>query len=458
MKTERNTCDVVVLGAGIAGLAAACRATDEGLSVVLVEKSDAVGGSSAMSGGFFAFSGTDEQCEKGVEDSAELFLADMLAVGQNANDESLLRAYLDEQAEVYAWLKSRGVVFRALELSSGQSVPRSHLSDIKDVLTMLADQFVAAGGLLLVDSRATRLVQDAERVTGVHIESPSGPQTLTATSGVVVATGGFSRSAELLKIFAPEQLAAIPYGGRANTGDGLTMAWMLGAGLADMSYVSATYGSHPDTTEAFHELLTAYYLGAIIVNSDGRRFVDESQSYKTLGMACLAQPNGLGFEVFDSVVRAKSHPGVPLNDIGMLEDLGHVFRADTLTDLAELAGIDAAALEQTVERYNTAVRGLGDDEFQRNGLCNGVGELLPIVAPPFYAYPAKALMTSTYCGLTIRPDGRVLRVDGSAIDGLYAIGEVTGGFHGAAYMTGTSLGKGAVFGSIVAKTLRNARE
>jgi fumarate reductase flavoprotein subunit len=248
-------------------------------------------------------------------------------------------------------------------------------------------------------------------------------------------------------------LAAIPYGGLGNTGDGLRMAWKLGAGMADMYAVCGTYGSHPDTGIEFHELLTAYYLGAIIVNTAGRRFVNESISYKSLGAACLAQPEGLGFQVFDAVVRARSHPGVPLSDIGMLERIGHVHRADTLPELADAAGVDPPGLVTTVERYNAAVAGAEPDEQGRTSLVNGVGELVPVAEPPFYAYPAKTLMTTTYCGVTIDPQGRVLDVDGTVIPGLSAIGEATGGFHGAAYMTGTSLGKGAVFGRIVAARL-----
>ena len=104
------------------------------------------------------------------------------------------------------------------------------------------------------------------------------------------------------------------------------MAWKLGAGMADMSFVSGTYGSHPETGEEFHELLTAYYMGAIIVNKNGRRFVDESQSTtRPSGRVVLDQPDGLGFEIFDAKVRAKSHRGIPLKDIDTLEDIGHVF-------------------------------------------------------------------------------------------------------------------------------------
>lgn len=451
MSASEFTFDLVVLGSGIAGQTAATAAAEAGLSVVLLEKMDVLGGSSRMSGGFFAFSGTEEQAAAGVDDSEDLFLRDMVELGGGFSDRRLLDAYLANQTETYRWLKDHGIEFPALEISSGQSAERSHHSKIKQVLATLHDAFTAAGGETRLEHRGRRLVRDGSgRVTAIAVDTPDGEAVYSGRAGIVLATGGFSRGVDLLRTFAPEQLAAIPYGGKGNTGDGLTMAWKLGAGLADMSYVTATYGSHPETGEEFHEILTAYYMGAIIVNTDGERFVDESQSYKTLGRAVLSEPQGLGFEIFDAKVRAKSHPGVPLNDIDMIENIGHLHKADTLEQLAEIAGIDPERLLATVDRYNDAVAGNGVDEVGRTHLCNGVGDLLPITDAPFYAYPAKAIMTTTYCGVTITPNAEVIDVDGDAIEGLYAIGEVTGGFHGSAYMTGTSLGKGAVFGRIVA--------
>ncbi|WSQ14776.1 FAD-dependent oxidoreductase [Streptomyces sp. NBC_01231] len=447
--------DVVVVGSGIAGQTAATSAAEAGLSVVLLEKTDALGGSSAMSGGSFAFSGTDEQAAEGTEDSAELFLKDLLEVGEHRNDQALLEAYLAHQEQTYRWLRAHGVVFRELESSSGHSARRSHSSAIKDVLAQLHQAFTDAGGRTRLNHRAVRLEQERTgRVTGVVTRTPDGEEALfRGRFGVVLATGGFTRGTEMLKIFAPEQLAALPYGGRGNTGDGLRMAWKLGAGMADVSSVSGTYGSHPETGEESHELLLAYYMGAIVVNKNGSRFVDESQNYKILGRVVLDQPDGLGFQIFDAKVRAKSHRGLPLKDIDTLEDLGHVFTAETLEELAVVAGLDPAGLVETVSRYNAATAGEEPDEVGRVSLCNGVGDLLPIDTAPYYAYPAKSLLTTTYCGVTIDRNGQVVDVDGDVIDGLYAIGEVTGGFHGAAYLPGTLLGKGAVFGRIVADRL-----
>lgn len=448
-----HTVDLVVVGTGISGQTTATTAAEAGLNVALLEKTDSRGGSSVMSGGWFAFSGTDEQAERDEHDTRELFFSDLVEVGEHLNDVDYLNAYLDHQDEAYRWLKDHGVLFKEISVSSGQSAKRSHLSEIKDVIDDLHDDFESAGGQTFMQCRAQDLVRDETgRVTGVVAQTPNGEELFTSRGGVVLATGGFSRGQDLLRIFAPEQLNALPYGGLGNTGDGLRMAWKLGAGMADMSFVSGTYGSHPETTVDFQELLTAYYMGAIVVNQNGRRFTDESQSYKKLGRDVVEQPEGLGFEIFDNSVREQSEPGVSLKDIGELERRGHVHRADTLEELAEIAGIDAQALVQTVAEYNRAVAE-GDDEFGRTSLCNGVGELALIVQAPFFAYPAKALMTSTYCGVTVTPKAEVVDVDGDLIDGLYAVGEVTGGFHGAAYMTGTSLGKGAVFGHLVGEAV-----
>jgi fumarate reductase flavoprotein subunit len=444
--------DVIVIGGGIAGFSAAVTAAEAGAEVVLLEKQDRPGGSTAISGGFFAFTGTEEQEAHDIVDTPELLLRDLQEVGEHRNDLGLLEAYVAQQGELYRWMRDKGVTFPAVELSSGQTAARSHHTPPRDLLDTLQAALVGTGrGRVLVEHRAVALEREGARVVGVQVHTPEGERRFRARGGVVITSGGFSRSPELLQIFAPHQVGAIPYGGLGNTGDGLQMAWQLGAGFRDMGYIAGTYGSHPETGPERHELLCAYYLGAIIVNTSGCRFVDESQSYKILGDACLRQPEQLGFEIFDSQVRARSMPGVPLSDIDFLEEKGRLFRADSLAELAELASIDPDGLVDTVARYNAAVRGEEPDEFGRDGLCNHVGELLEVTKPPFYAYPAKTLMTSTYCGLTITPRAEVLDVSGAVIEGLYAAGEVTGGFHGMSYMTGTSLGKGALFGRVAGR-------
>ena len=331
--------------------------------------------------------------------------------------------------------------------TNSRSVPgcrsHGHISiRIGDLLAHLENEAVAAGAVILPGHAAGGLVTDGSRVVGITSESG----VLIAGSGVVLASGGFSRSRELLELFVPDQAAAMPYGGVGNTGDGLRMAWMLGAGVADIGQVTGTYGQHAETTDDEHELLTANYLGAILVNARGERFADESESYKVLGSAVLSQPGRTAFQIFDSVVRARSKPGVPLSDMERLEELGHLVSAPTISALGRELGIPPERLERTVAHYNESVSGRHDDPFGRTGLVNGVGALVPVETGPFYAYAAVTAMTSTYGGLSVAADSSVKRVDGSRIDGLYAAGEVVGGFHGASYMTGTALTKALVFG------------
>jgi fumarate reductase flavoprotein subunit len=434
--------DVVVVGGGLAGLAAASRLAARGLRVTLLEKRAQLGGSSAMSGGWFALSNTTLQERHGVADSDEQFLADMVETGRGVADVSLLRAMVGGQERAIDAIDRADAWTDELKVSAGMTVPRAHLVRIRTLMDFLAGEAAAAGTTIIRGLPATALVTEGSRVVGVR-----GPRdVLHADAGVVLACGGFSRSRELLELFVPDQASAMPSGGAGNVGDGLRMAWMLGAGLADIGHVSGTYGQHPDTSDDEHELLTANYLGAILVNAAGERFADESEPYKELGSAVLRQPRRIAFQIFDSVVRARSKPGVPLSDMERIEQLGHLVSAATLAELALRIGAPVASLERTVGRYNDAVAGRRADDLGRTGLVNGVGALVPVASPPFYAYPAVTAMTSTYGGLSVAGDTGVTRVDGTRIEGLYAAGEVAGGFHGASYMTGTALTKALVFG------------
>ncbi len=446
--------DVIVVGAGIAGLTVAASLADTGLHVAVLEKAASIGGTSALSGGWFAFSGTPDQAAAGIADTDRAYIDDMVTSGEGLVDIELLTAMVREQTGAYAWMREElGVRFDVVKLSSGQTVARSHHAPIDVVLGALQSRVETGRGVhVLMGCRATRLLTAGDRIVGIAAESAGESRQLMARVGVVIATGGFTRAADLIKRFAPEQADAMPYGAIGNTGDGLLMAMDAGAGYRDMELLSGTYGSHPLTTMDEHELLTAFYMGAIMVNTLGRRFVDESISYKQLGTAVLREPGQLAFEVFDSAVRAKSQAGVPLSDIGHLEAKGRLLVAGSVEKLAELMDVPPDRLRDTIDEYNNGIRD-GSDAFGRTGLCNGAGYLIPVASPPFYAYPAKTLMTSTYCGLTVDALARVLTVAGRPIAGLYATGEVVGGFHGAGYVTGTALSKGLIFGRVIARGL-----
>jgi fumarate reductase flavoprotein subunit len=438
--------DVVVLGGGLAGACAAAAASEEGARVLLLEKRNVLGGSSVLSAGLMAFADTDEQRTAGVDDSAELLRRDLIEVGKHRADETLIGHYCAEQADTYRWLRAHGAVFGAPRAASGQSVPRSHPVDVARLIDRLTDQARDAGARLDYRSRATRLLMDGDHAAGVRVEGRDGIQDVRA-GAVVIATGGFVRSPQLLARFAPAMRGALKAGGEANTGDGLLMGCKVGAGLADTPYVKGTFGIFPwpSAAEGGHGIL-AVYKGAIAVNGKGRRFVDESLPYKEIGDACLAQTEGVAFQILDDSVLTQTDPEVPIYDFAPRLAAGQIQRADTLAGLADLLGIPADALQDSVADYNGRIARGEPDAFGRTTLSGGVGTPRPITGPPYYGYPCTSVLLATYCGLTVDTTAHVLDVFGERIHGLFAAGEVTGGFHGAGYVTGTSLGKSAIFG------------
>ena len=439
--------DVIVIGGGAAGWSAALAATQAGLSVLLLEKLAESGGSSALSGGCLAFAGTDLQAAQGVDDSPGLLLRDLCEVGQHVNDEALVRAYCEAQLATYDWLKAAGVGFSpVIETASGQSVPRVHTVDPADMVRTLRAAAEAGG---LVEYRpgvaARALIQDANgRVVGVR---PGSGEDLFGARAVIIASGGFARNPDLLERYAPQYAEAVFVAGAGSQGDGLLMAEALGADLRDMAYVKGTFGKHP-TDETNDHSLQAVYKGAIAVNQGGKRFVNESISYKLLGDAVMAQPWHTGYQIMDQGIFDTGDDRVRILDFGRRLEEGLFYVADSLEALAARIEIDPDVLVDTVTRYNGYVDAGRDPEFNRTHLVHHHGALRRIETAPFYAYPSTAVVFGTYCGLRIDNAARVLRSDGSAIAGLYAAGEVTGGFHGAAYMTGSALGKAVVFGRL----------
>lgn len=440
-----ETVEVLVLGAGIAGHCAALAAAEAGAQVLLLEKSGQAGGSSAMAGGGFAFSGTDLTLAAGQDDSLEAFRRDLFASGQGQNNPALVDRFLAHQLEAYEFLKAHGVKFQIYD-----AVPRIHTTGTGRAVTNL---HVAARAhphiQFFSKSAAMRLDRSRQggRVDLATIFYGDQERTITATRGIVLATGGFSRSREMLRIFAPELLDAVKHGGVANTGDGLMMASMLGAGLADLGYVTGSFGgairNYPHGVQGADEvppLLFAFQAGGIIVNRDGRRFINEDQSYKTLSPAGMQQPGGVGFQIFDEKLIRLSMADSSVNNYAEALHGDYLRKADTIAGLAELMGLDPSTLQQTVDRYNQDVAAGRDTSFGR------VKDLMAIDTPPYYIAATANALTSTYGGITTDGDMAVTDWLGQPIPGLFAAGEVVGGFHGAGYYSASSLSSSATFG------------
>lgn len=445
--------DIIIVGGGAAGFSAALRAVEHGFSVTVLEKTGEIGGSSAKSGGCLAFAGTDLQAASAIEDSPELLENDLIEVGKGVNDPELVRAYVEAQLGTYAWLKAAGVPFSpVVEAASGQSAKRAHNVDPADMIRILRDRAIETGRCKVVfNARAKRLIEDeaSNRVVGVTAESG---EHYRAGLAVLLASGGFAWNAELLKTFSPAYEHALIVSGEGNEGDGLRMAWKLGADLRDMAYIKGTFGKHPFDETNDHSL-QAVYKGAIAVNEDGHRFVDESISYKLLGDAVMAQPNHVAYQILDQTIFDTGDNRIRIMDFERRLEEGLFYVARSLEELAAQLEVDPAVLKATVDRYNEDVTRGEDTVFGRRHLVHHHGEPCRIESPPFYAYPSTAVVFGTYCGLRIDSSARVIDVFDAPIPGLYAAGEVTGGFHGAAYMTGSALGKAVVFGKIFSDRL-----
>jgi fumarate reductase flavoprotein subunit len=453
-------CDLLVIGGGLAGFCAALTAAQTGLHVVVLEKTAQTGGSSAMSGGCLAFAGTDLQRSHGIEDSSQRLFDDLVDVGKGECDESLVKLYTDHQLETYQWLKDNGVVFAdVIEAASGQSVPRVHNVDPADMVRQLQLAALATKKVdIWLQNRARRLLRDAGgRVAGAIVERNGEHQPIMARRGVLLASGGFVQDRELIHRFAPQYDNAVFIGGEGNEGDGLRMAWALGADVRDLPYIKGTFGKHP-MDEHNHHACLAVYKGAIAVNQDGRRFVDESQSYKLLGDAVMQQTFGVGYQILDQDIMDSGDNQVRILDFTRRLEEGLFVEAQTLEQLAHLIEVPEDVLLAEVDAYNNAVRQGQPPAFGRQHLVHHHGQLRTIERPPFYAYPSTAAVFGTYCGVIVDTHLRVIDVFGEPIEGLLAAGEMIGGFHGAAYMTGSALGKAAVFGRLAGNFMGNASE
>lgn len=441
--------DVLVIGGGGAAHCAALQAAIDGAEVLMVEKLPELGGNTRLSASFLTFAGTDMQAAEGIVDDADLLYRDLRDCAKNTNDPSLIRAYADGQIGLYDWLRGHGVKFSRIEQFAGQSVPRCHLTNPGEMLATLREKALLTGRVRIkTGTRATHLIQERDgRVIGANLSDDDGDHSVYAGCGVILACGGYAWAHDLVEDFGPIVESTVRFGCRGNTGDGIKMALKLGASLRDIRYVKPTFGTHPQNGPERHEMMFGFYCGAVVVNASGRRFMDESLSYKRSIDFVQEQPGSIGYQILDQKVFDAGIPGQSTHDFADSFARGFLQRFESLEDIALAYGFDREVLLTEIQRYNDDVRSTGvDSRFGRRGLVDDAGSLVPIEVAPFYVYPTVPLFSSTFGGLKVDTDARVIDVDGNAIEGLYAAGETTGGFHGNGYMTGTSVGKATFFG------------
>jgi fumarate reductase flavoprotein subunit len=443
--------DVIVVGAGGAGLAAAATAARAGARVLSVEAGDRTGGSTALSGGVFYAAGTAVQRGRGIhDDTPDAMFHYYMTLNQYKLEAALVRRLCDDAPAALAWLIELGVRFPVenLYVAGVDKIARGHRAEGHglEIATALEGICNRLGVDVVLRTRVSELVIEHGRVAGIRVEG----EPLRA-GAVVLATGGFGANAELLARLYPD--AAVHgdltwyIGSPHARGDGLAMGITAGGEICGHNRGLLL------VTPGFARDLEVYLPGWLVyVNRDGRRFVDETIEYSVLAAVLRQQIGGECFAIFDEAARstARSHPARPAPNwtadrLAELVDAGRILRAGTLEELAERIGVRAGALVTTIENYNGDCRAGRDASFFK-----GADMLRPVATPPFHAVRIRpAIVCWTGAGLRIDRDAHVLDRSDRPIPGLFAAGETTGGMFGECYAAGgASIANAIVFGRV----------
>jgi len=453
---------VAIIGSGAAGLSAAIEARRAGASTIVLEASPTIGGSTSLSGGVVMAAGTEAQRKAGFEDSEAAFYDRYQAINRWSVEPALAHVLCSEAGDAVARLMALGVEFSLVPPNSVEATPRGHMAvgggaKIARALELEARRI---GAVIRTSSRVASLDAFDE---GWALGYGMTEDTLHAEA-VVIASGGFGHSRELLERFYPD---VAEYGERAWSvsaptcvGDGLELGRALGAQVSGENKGLALIT--PGFAENF-EVVPPGWL--VLINREGRRFVDETLPYSMLAATTRAQTGGSAFAIFDEQARSawratdRTHAGLVSLDwnrdvIADQARKGGVFVADSLEALAAKIGARFASLETTVATYNADCARGEDSRFLKSPEW-----MQPIAAPPFFAAEVRpCLIALTCCGLSIDPDARVLRGDGTSIENLFAAGETTAGVMREYCGSGNSISNALVFGSRAGRGAARSRQ
>lgn len=431
--------DIVVIGAGGAGMTAAVQASQDGVNnVVLLEKMPITGGNTTRATGGLNAAYTEYQKKDGIEDSIELFVEDTMKGGKNLNDPSLVQTMADHSADAVDWVNEIGGDLSVVGMFGGASVKRIHRpSDTSAVGPMLVQTLNKKLKELeipvLLETKAEQiLVDDTGAVYGVQAVDRQGTVINIKCKAVVLATGGFGANSEMVVSYQPGLEGFCTTNHSGATGDGIQMAESAGAALTDIDQIQTHPTVNPETTDMYTEGVRGN--GAILVNKEGKRFVNELETRDVVSAAILEQTDKQCYLVFDQAVRES------LSAIETYIKKGIVTEADSPEELGAAIGIDGAALAETLTQYA---------QFQTSGSDAGHGRedmAQPLNQPKYYAALCAPAVHHTMGGVRINPATEVLKEDGSSIPGLFAAGEVVGGVHGANRLGGNAVTDIVVFG------------
>ena len=492
---KEYTADVAVIGAGGAGMIAAITAADAGKKVVLIEKQAMVGGNSVRASGGMNAADTPEQDnnkfteEAGVEktlktaaerwadnptvtalaqavkakwdaykakpegyfDCVELMQLDTIIGGHGINNPELVETLVKNTAPAIAWLKTIDIDLSSVGAAGGASVKRIHrpLNEQKKVVSVggymiprLEKAVKARQNItLLTETTAKEIATDKDgKICGVIAENRGAKVTVKAKA-VVIAAGGFGANLKMVARLKPELEGFMTTNAPGIDGDGIVMAQELGAAVVDMKQIQI----HPTVQYDSSNLITEGLRGdgAILVNTNGKRFIDEVLTRDVVSKAEIEQPNSFAYLIIDQKMVDES-----LLIQGYIAK-GYSFKGDTYEELAKTLNIPADVFAKTMNDWNGYVKARKDPDFGRTSFID------PLDKAPFYAIKVTPGIHHTMGGLRIDAKSHVLRADGSVIPGLFAAGEVTGGVHGGNRLGGTAVSDFVVFGRIAGQEAAN---
>lgn len=430
--------DVVVVGSGGAGLAAAIQAHDLGASVVVVEKMPVIGGNTNKASAGMNAAETKFQKLKDIVDSKDLFYKETLTGGKNKNNPELLRYFVENAPDAIDWLDNNGIELSGITTTGGMSIDRTHRpasgAAVGGFLISGLQKNINRRGIeVMLDTNVTEILTENHRVVGVKVSEEDGSVQTIKAKAVIIATGGFSANREMVEKYRPDLKGFVTTNHKGATGSGIMILEKLGAGTVDMKEIQI----HPTVEQTTSYLISESIRGggAILVSQKGLRFVNELDTRDKVSAEIIKLPEHYAYILFDQQVRNENK--------AVEEYVSHdlVVQADTIKDLADKLSIDSNTLSQTVERYNRFAETKRDEDFGRT-----TGMRHPINKGPFYAIKIAPGVHHTMGGVTINTDTQVLDTDKHVIQGVFAAGEVVGGVHGANRIGGNAVADIIIFG------------
>ncbi|MGI5092021.1 flavocytochrome c [Treponema socranskii] len=462
LKDETYDTDVLVIGGGGAGLAAAISAEQNGAKVIVMEKIGLLGGSTNVSEGALNAVDPKRQVPQGITDSVETFYNATMTGGHNTGTPSLVRYMTSNAYPAVEWLESIGVQFKdKVGSATGSLGQRSHYpktpSGNSYIRVFEAYAAKHPNITVITDTKATSLIKKGDRVSGAVGENKGRKITVNASKGVIIATGGFGANVALRQKVNTGVWKEVKLDNSIGTtnmylcaqGDGITLAESAGANVVGMPDIQLHPCGTPGT--GLMENIRTSGKNRIFVNASGKRFVNENAARDTLCKAIFAQDGSTYWIVVNSV-RYPSRDFVDNNGatIANMVAQGSVIEAATLDELAQKTKMNADDLKASVAQYNSVVsKEVEKDEL---GFTSNSPDDKTLDAGPWYACKKVPTVHHTMGGIQINTNAEVLGADGKPVPGLYACGEVTGGIHGSNRLGGNAIADCMVFGKTAGKS------